>query len=250
MATATTSTSTRATTGAASDAEPFAGFSRAAIDFLAELAANNERTWFQPRKADYERLLKRPMEALCLALGERFAARGIPLVSDPARSPHRIYRDTRFASDKSPYKTHASARFPWAGDNVDRGAGSDATSAAHDMGGPSGYFHLQPGEVYIGGGLWRPGPELARSLACAGRGRSGRRPRGHRHPAFVRTFGDIHGDSLKRMPTGYPPDHPEALLLKLKDVTFGRRLSDAEALSPSCPTCWPRHSPTPSRSSA
>ena len=63
------------------------------------------------------------MEALCLALGERFAARGIPLVSDPARSPHRIYRDTRFASDKSPYKTHASARFPWAGDNVSRGRG-------------------------------------------------------------------------------------------------------------------------------
>ena len=54
-------------------------------------------------------------------------------------------------------------------------------------------------------------------------------------PAFVRTFGDVHGDSLKRMPTGYPPDHPEATLLKLKDVTFGRRLSDAEALSPALP---------------
>ena len=235
MATATTSTSMRATTGAASDAEPFTGFRRAAIDFLAELAANNERTWFQPRKADYERLLKRPMEALCLALGERFAARGIPLVSDPARSPHRIYRDTRFASDKSPYKTHASARFPWAGDNVDRGAGSDATSAAHDMGGPSGYFHLQPGEVYIGGGLWRPDPTWLGAWRVRVAGDPAAVHAVIDDPAFVRTFGDVHGDSLKRMPTGYPPDHPEALLLKLKDVTFGRRLSDAEALSPELP---------------
>ena len=67
---------------------------------------NNDRAWFQPRKAEYERLLKEPIEALCVALEEQFRARDMPLRADPARSPFRIYRDVRFSKDKSPYKTH------------------------------------------------------------------------------------------------------------------------------------------------
>ena len=89
----------------------FDGFSPDAIQFLVDLAANNERSWFQPRKADYERLLKAPLEALCVALGETFERRGIPLSADPARSPFRIYRDVRFSKDKSPYKTNIGASF-------------------------------------------------------------------------------------------------------------------------------------------
>src|SRR5690242_11834110 len=92
----------------------FDGFSPDAIQFLADLAANNDRAWFQPRKAEYERLLKEPLEALCVALDRQFKRRGIPLSADPARSPFRIYRDVRFSKDKSPYKTHVSASFPWA----------------------------------------------------------------------------------------------------------------------------------------
>jgi uncharacterized protein (TIGR02453 family) len=209
MATATTTTPTA-----------FTGFTRGAIDFLAELAANNERDWFQPRKAEYERLVKQPLEALCVALAERLEARRIPLRSDPAKSPFRIYRDTRFSKDKSPYKPYASANFPWVdGETV----------------GPGGYFHLQPGEVYIGGGMWHPEPERL----AAWRARVASDGRGVHaildDPAFVGTFGDVHGDSLKRVPTGYPADHPDAELLKLKDITFGRRLSDDEALSQELP---------------
>lgn len=85
------------------EADRFAGFAPEATDFLAELAQNNDRSWFQPRKAEYERLLKRPMEALVAALAERFEARGIPLRADLGRSIFRIYRDTRFAKDKSPH---------------------------------------------------------------------------------------------------------------------------------------------------
>jgi uncharacterized protein (TIGR02453 family) len=91
----------------------FAGFQPEAIDFLAELSQNNDRAWFQPRKPEYERLLKQPLEALCVALDEVFRARGIPLKADPARSPFRIYRDVRFAKDKSPYKTNVGASFPY-----------------------------------------------------------------------------------------------------------------------------------------
>jgi uncharacterized protein (TIGR02453 family) len=82
----------------------FQGFRPEAIQFMADLAVNNDRAWFQPRKADFERLLKEPMEALVVAVGERFAARGIPLLADPKRSPFRIYRDTRFSRDKSPHQ--------------------------------------------------------------------------------------------------------------------------------------------------
>ena len=83
--------------------QAFEGFRPEAIDFLAELAQNNERTWFQPRKGKYERLLREPIEALIAALAERLEARGIPLRADPKRSIFRIYRDTRFAKDKSPH---------------------------------------------------------------------------------------------------------------------------------------------------
>src|SRR6266566_1915299 len=95
----------------------FEGFSPDAVRFLLELRANNDRAWFQPRKGEYERLLKEPLEALCMVLGERFAARKIPLRAD-ARSPFRIYRDVRFSKDKSPYKTYVSASFGWAGDDA------------------------------------------------------------------------------------------------------------------------------------
>src|SRR4051794_6281405 len=91
----------------------FQGFPPEAIQFLAELAENNTRDWFQPRKGDYERFLKRPMEELCIALDDQFRTRGVPLHADPARSPFRIYRDTRFSKDKSPYKTHVAASFGW-----------------------------------------------------------------------------------------------------------------------------------------
>jgi uncharacterized protein (TIGR02453 family) len=91
----------------------FSGFRPEAIQFLADLAANNDRNWFQPRKAEYERLLKEPLAALCTDLAELFRARDIPLHADPARSPFRIYRDVRFAKDKSPYKTNLGAGFPW-----------------------------------------------------------------------------------------------------------------------------------------
>jgi uncharacterized protein (TIGR02453 family) len=196
---------------------PFSGFSPEAIQFLADLAANNDRAWFQPRKADYERLLKEPLEALVAALAERFEARGIPLQADPKRSPFRIYRDTRFSKDKSPYKHNVSASFPF----------------TEGYGGAGGYFHFQPGEMYMGGGMWHPEPtRLAawRDFVDRGVGLEVLED-----PAFVKTFGEIHGDALTRVPKGYPKDHPRAELLKLKDMTFGRQLSDKEVLSADLP---------------
>src|SRR5262245_27506011 len=106
----------------------FTGFKPEAIQFLADLAQNNDRAWFQPRKTEFERLLKEPMEAFCAALADAFAARGVPMLADPKRSRFRIYRDTRFANDKSPYKTHLGATFPWAGGAT---TGEVATGGGH-----------------------------------------------------------------------------------------------------------------------
>jgi uncharacterized protein (TIGR02453 family) len=205
--------------------ETFTGFRPEAIQFLADLAENNDRAWFTPRKADYERLLKRPLAALCVALDERFRARGIPLLADPARSPFRIYRDVRFSKDKSPYKTNIAASFPWA-----EGGDTEGPHGFGESGNPGGYFHMGPGEVWIGGGMWHP-PTVK---VAAFRNAVIKDPAGVRalldDPNFVHAFGPISGDRLKRVPPGFPPDHPEAELLKQKDLTFGRRLADSDVL--------------------
>ena len=216
----------------------FTGFRPEAVEFLAELAANNERAWFQPRKADYEHLLKEPLEALCAALDGEFRARGIPLRADPAKSPFRIYRDVRFAKDKSPYKTNIGASFPWAGEVPGGGTvdpdGRSHTANVHSSG---GYFHLSPGEIYVGGGYWRP----EKPWLDAFRRRVADEPAELRRlldaPDFRDQFGGLSrdGHALQRVPSGFAPDHPEAETLKLKDVVFGRRLSDAEAQSAELP---------------
>jgi uncharacterized protein (TIGR02453 family) len=203
--------------------DTFTGFRQEAIQFLADLAENNERTWFQPRKADFERLLKVPLEELCVAVDQRFRERGIPLSADPATSPFRIYRDVRFSRDKSPYKTNIGASFPYLDGHADAG----------------GYFHLAPGEIYVGGGMWHP--DRARLAAWRGVVDRGVGLEPLDDPAFVATFGQVGGDRLSRVPQGYPKDHPRAELLKLKDVTFGRRLADDDATSVALPDILADH---------
>jgi len=219
----------------ATAAPAFSGFRPEAIQFLVDLAENNSREWFQPRKGDYERLLKEPMEQLCVVLDEQFRARDIPLHADPARSPFRIYRDVRFSKDKQPYKTAVAASFAWAGDRVDPAAGRSHAENVHASG---GYFHLQPGEIYVGGGVWRPEASWLKSF----RQRLVGDFEGFRSiveaPAFADAFGSVgdDGESLKRVPPGFPADHPAADVLRKKNVTFGRRLSDSEAMSRDLPT--------------
>ena len=210
----------------------FRGFEPAAIQFLADLAANNDRAWFQPRKPEFERLLKRPMAALCAALAVELEARGVPLVADPDRSPFRIHRDTRFSRDKAPYKTNYAARFPW----VDRGAGGEALDAgAHANG---GYFNLMPGEPYVGGGMWMPEKPRLDAFRRAVVEDPERVRAAFEDPGFLRWFGPegVHThERYRRVPPGWPADHPGADLLRWKDVIFGRRLADEEVTSPDLP---------------
>ena len=113
----------------------------------------------------------------------------------------RIYRDTRFSADKSPYKTHAGVHFRHA-------AGKDAHA-------PGFYVHLAPEGLYFGGGVWRPAsPQLARIRDfIVDNARSWSRVAG---AAAVKRAGGIGGDSLQRPPRGYDPGHPHVEHLKRK----------------------------------
>jgi uncharacterized protein (TIGR02453 family) len=212
----------------ATTAPTFSGFSPAAIQFLADLAQNNDRAWFQPRKAEFERLLREPMEQMIAALADRLAARGVPLRADPKRSPFRIYRDTRFSRDKSPYKTHLGASFPWI--DADGAEDEDATH------GNGGYFHIQPGDVYLGGGMWMASRPRIEAFRRAIVDAPDRVRTAIEDPGFVATFGTVEThEQLKRVPPSYPKDHPMADMFRWKDVVFGRRLGDEEIASPDLP---------------
>ncbi len=213
----------------------FTGFRPEAIQFLADLASNNDRAWFQPRKGEYESLLKEPLEALIAALAERFEARGIPLRADPAKSPFRIYRDVRFSKDKSPYKTNIGASFPWVGETSrpmaardrtrrtsTRVAGTSISSRARSTSGAASGTRRSPGST--------PSGAVLRTI----------RMRSARSSAIVRS----RRPSATSAPTATPfsvsrpviqPTTRRPTCLKLKDVVFGRRLSDADATSPGLP---------------
>ena len=86
-------------------------FSPDALTFLRNLKRNNRREWFQPRKDQYESLIKLPMLELITGLNEEFARFAPNYVTPPQKAIFRIYRDTRFAKDKTPYKTHVAGIF-------------------------------------------------------------------------------------------------------------------------------------------
>lgn len=210
---------------AAAEPAPFRGFTREAITFLADLAEHNDRAWFQPRKADYERLLKAPLEALCAALDVRFRELGIPLSADPATSPFRIHRDVRFSKDKSPYKTNLAASFPATADR-------DRPGDRHSYGGVGGYFSFGPGRMYVGGGRWQPTPATMAAWRALVVERNADLRAALDAPAFVSTFGRLTGEAYKRVPSDAPADHADAELLKLRQILFSRQLSDRDVLSP------------------
>lgn len=126
---------------------PFPGFTPQAFDFLRSLKSNNSRDWFTPRKDEYNDELRDPMQCLVAQLSRELPARGLPLSGNPRRAVFRVYRDTRFSKDKTPYKTHVAAVLSRDGDKRAPGAL---------------YVHIEPGANRVGGGFWRPDKEFLR----------------------------------------------------------------------------------------
>src|SRR5918994_5379789 len=115
-------------------------FSPKTISFLRALKRNNDREWFRARKADYERHVRTPMIDVLARLAIDFRTFAPELISDPKVSLFRIYRDTRFSNDKSPFKTAVAAHFPSRDFAPSDGAGL--------------YFEVAAGWVWIGGGMY------------------------------------------------------------------------------------------------
>src|SRR5919198_5428275 len=119
-------------------------FPKEGLKFLQSLKRNNNREWFSEHKAIYEECVKRPIDDLITALAADFRKFAPEMVASPKVSAYRIYRDTRFSKDKSPYKTHVAAVFPRSGLGKHEGAGF--------------YLHIAPSELLVGGGLYMPLP--------------------------------------------------------------------------------------------
>src|SRR3982750_171347 len=124
----------------------FSGFPPQMPTFFRALEKNNDRAWFVPRKALFEEQVRAPMIALVTILNDRMRKLSPDHVGDdPARLIYRIYRDTRFSKDKTPYKTHLGATFRPRSLSRHAGAGF--------------YFEISHRWVGIAGGVYMPGPE-------------------------------------------------------------------------------------------
>jgi uncharacterized protein (TIGR02453 family) len=179
---------------------PFPGFPPEAQKFFASLARNNDREWFQPRKEIFDTKIKAPMLDLVAALNEDLVKFAPAYIADPKKAIYRIYRDTRFSPDKTPYKTHIAAIFPKQGG--ERGST------------PGFYFHISAKEVGIAGGLYEPQPEHLYSVRSWLVDHHEEFRKAMR--ACKKLMGDLDGESLKRVPKGFDSEHPAADLLKMK----------------------------------
>jgi len=187
-----------------------------ALTFLRGLARNNDREWFNARKEVFETKLKGPMIALIEEINAELMDFAPEHVTDPKKAFYRIYRDTRFSPDKTPYKTHIAAIFPRKGLEKHAAAGF--------------YFQLSPKGVGIAAGMYAPGPDELRAV---------RTFLAENHAKFrvaakapEKLFGKLQGESVTRMPKGFDTESPAADLLKMKQWMFWRELDVPLATSP------------------
>jgi uncharacterized protein (TIGR02453 family) len=176
---------------------PFKGLPKDFFTFFTQLAKNNEREWFEANKQRYKDVVIAPLCDFMEAMAPRVAKISKHIVVDPrpnGGSMFRIYRDVRFAKDKSPYKTNAGLHFR-------HGLGRDAHV-------PGFYMHFAPDEVFFGGGIWMPEPAALAKVrhAIADDAKSWKKV--VEDKIFAKTFHGIRGDALVRPPKGFDPEHP------------------------------------------
>ncbi len=197
-------------------------FTPALFSFLRDLAANNNREWFAENKPRYEANVKDPALRFIADFGPRLKKISTHFRADPRAnggSMFRIYRDTRFSKDKSPYKTFTGIQFR-------HELGKDAHA-------PGFYLHLQPGEVFAAVGSWHPDSSVVRAVreSMVEDPRAWRRATGKK---FTDTFA-LEGDSLKRPPRGVDPENPLIDDLKRKDYIGVTRLTQKAVVAPDFP---------------
>jgi len=192
-------------------------FSPALFSFLRELRENNDRDWFAANKSRYERDVRDASLRFIGDFAPRLAKIAPHLVADArpvGGSMFRIYRDTRFSHDKSPYKIHIGIHF-------------FHESAKKSPSVPGFYLHLQPGESFAAAGIWHPDPAaLARVREAIAADSPGWK-------ALRKARLPIEGGALKRPPRGFVSDHPFIEDLKRTDFVTSLRFTDREITAPS-----------------
>ena len=199
-------------------AQPY--FTDKTFRFLRALARNNSREWFLAHKADYDAHLRNPFLQLITDLQPDVLAVSEHYRSDPrgvGGSLFRIHRDTRFSNDKTPYKTWSGARIFHA--------------RSKEIEAPSFYVHVQPGNSFVGAGLWHPQPESQRRIRQFIFDNPGAWKAAAHAPAFRRRF-TLDGEALVRPPRGFPADHELIDDLKRKNFVAMAALGDDEVLGP------------------
>lgn len=195
---------------------------KSTLTFLRQLSKNNDRDWFNDNKAKYEAARDNVAE-FGQALLDRLSESDVLSTENGKKSLYRIYRDTRFSKDKTPYKTNLSGGFTRDG-KLRRGGY---------------YFHVMPSAVknnwaemsLVGGGFFSPERDDLKRIREELAADASEMRAILADPDFVRIFGELQGEQLKTAPQGYPKDHPNIDLLRYKQFYAFRYFTDAEVTS-------------------
>lgn len=195
-------------------------FDKGILNFLRELSENNNREWFTANK-DYYLKSKKSFEIFVSDFIQIIKSVDPQIGSpEPKDCIFRIYRDVRFSGDKSPYKTNFGAY-------VNRG-GKKSSFAGY-------YFHIEPGEIFISGGIYMPENNILKAIRDA----IFYEPETFKailsDPEFSKFFPELAGDRLKTFPKGYPKEHPDIDLLKYKNYYVYWSINEKTLNSPSLP---------------
>ena len=194
-------------------------FTKQTLAFLSSLAENNTREWFEEHKQDYENMVRTPaldfisdMANEMPAISKHFRA----LPKKVGGSLMRVQRDTRFSRDKTPYKTNIGIHF--------------RHEVGKDVHAPGYYVHIEPGECFVGIGLWHPDADALFKIreGIVKNGAAWVKARDDKH--FRKHF-SLEGDTLTNAPRGIARDHPLVEDLKRKDFIGLVELSDASVTS-------------------
>ncbi len=198
---------------------PFAGVPKEGVAFLRDLKKNNDRDWFQAHKQEFEQSLKFPVQCLIATLGRILHDDFPTLDFNPQKSIFRIYRDTRFSKDKSPYKTNIGAHF------------TSTSAIGVDM--PGLYVHIEPDGMFAGGGIYMPDGKQLRALRESIVAEPDAFLDVISEDRFKELFGSIQGEKLKKSPQGFPADHPMVEHLKHKQFFVGRDFKESSVFAAS-----------------
>jgi uncharacterized protein (TIGR02453 family) len=183
------------------------------LNFLDNLAQNNNKAWFDSHRADYESARDIFNQFIDYLIDELRSSNNLQGIS-AKDCVTRIYRDIRFTHDKSPYHINFSA--------IIAPGGKKSVTQGY-------YVHIQPhGESLVAGGLHMPGPEQLERFRQAIDRHAGEFKAIISDPAFVEQFGAVEGERLKTAPKGYDRAHPEIGLLQLKDILAVHHLTDQQ----------------------